>query len=165
MLNTLRSIFKNKELRKKFLLTIFILIGIRMGNQIPTYGVNTDYFKAIFENNAAFGFINSMTGDSFSRLSIFALSITPYITASIIMQLLMVAIPAIEEMAKDGVTGKDKFEKITYIVAGVLGFIEAAGMSIGFGNQGLLKSYTWYNCLILCFAHTLNVLLKLIYIL
>lgn len=144
----LRNVFRNKETKKKVFLTLLILLLIRLGSQIPTYGVNMDYFKSMLSLNAGLGFFNSLTGNSFSSLSIFTLSITPYITSSIIVQLLTIAVPKLEEISKDGPTGKEKIEKITYIVGGVLGFIQAAGMAIGFGKSGLLQSYTWYNCLI-----------------
>lgn len=140
--------FKNKELNKKILFTLLILVGIRLGNQIPTYGVNKLFFQSFLSGNASLSFLNSITGNSLKQLSVFALSITPYITASIIVQLLTIAIPALEDLSKDGKDGHDKIEKITYITAGVLGYVEALCMAIGFGKQGLLLSYKWYNCLI-----------------
>ena len=143
---------KQENLTKKILLTLLILIGIRLGNQIPTYGVNNLFFSSLMQGNASLSFLNSITGNSLKQLSIFALSITPYITASIIIQLLTIAVPALEELSKDGKDGHDKIEKITYITAGVLGYVEALCMAIGFGKQGMLLSYTWYNCLIVGFT-------------
>jgi len=118
-----------------------------LGNQIPTFGVNSSYFAELFKENSSFGFLNALTGNSLSQLSVLALSITPYITASIIVQLLTIAIPRLEEIAK-GMDGHEKIEKMTYIVAGILGYLEAGAMAVGFGKQGLLTSYTWYNCLL-----------------
>lgn len=148
MFQTLKNVLHNKSSRSKLLFTLMVLILVRLGNQIPTYGVNTSYFTEIFKQNSAFGFFNALTGNSFGSLSLFALSITPYITASIIIQLLTIAIPSLEELSKDGKSGKEKIEKITYIVAGTLGYLQALGMAVGFGQSGLLKSFTWYNCLI-----------------
>lgn len=139
---------KHSELKRKLLITFGILALIRFGSQIPTYGINTEFFSSLIETNAAMAFLNSITGNSLRQLSIFALSITPYITASIIIQLLTIAIPKLEEIAKDGPDGHDKIEKITYIAAGVLGYAEALAMAVGFGRRGLLISFTWYNILI-----------------
>lgn len=139
---------KHSELKKKLLITLGILALIRLGSQIPTYGINTEFFSSLIETNAAMAFLNSITGNSLRQLSIFALSITPYITASIIIQLLTVALPKLEEIAKDGPEGHNKIEKITYVAAGVLGYAEALAMAVGFGRRGLLISFTWYNVLI-----------------
>ena len=147
-MKTLNAILSNVESRKKFLFTLGMMLIVLIGGQIPTYGVNTSYFSEFFSQNGSLSFFNALTGNSLGRLSLFALSITPYITASIIIQLLMVAIPKLESMVKDNIDGQEKLEKMNYIVAGVLGFMEALAMSIGFGKKGLLLSYTWYNCLI-----------------
>ena len=138
----------NSDLKKKILITFGLLAAIRLGSQIPTYGVNLSFFKSLIETNASLAFWNSITGNSLEQLSIFALSITPYITASIIIQLLTIAIPKLEELTKDGPNGQKTLEKITYITGGVMGYIEALCMAIGFGKQGLFNSYTWYNVLI-----------------
>ena len=145
---TLKSIFKNEVVKKKLLITFGIILLVLLGSQIPTYGVNTSFFSSIFQENGTLNFFDALTGNSFSQLSLFALSITPYITASIVIQLLMVVFPSLSDMVKNNIDGKEKLDKITYITAGCLGYLEALAMSIGFGRQGLLISYTWYNCLI-----------------
>ena len=109
MCKSLLNAFKVKELRKKLLFVFLMLVVIRFGSNLPIPGVNAQYFSELFNsmsNNDAFGWFNTMTGGSFEQLSIFALSITPYITSSIIIQLLTVAIPALEEMQKDGEEGR-----------------------------------------------------------
>ena len=95
MLKTLRNAFKVKDVRDRLLYMFAMLVVIRIGSQLPIPGVDTSFFKELFasQNNDAFGFFNAMTGSSFTNMSVFALSITPYITSSIIMQLLTIAIP------------------------------------------------------------------------
>ena len=141
MLKTLQNAFKIKEVREKLLYTFFMLVVTRIGSQLPIPGVNTTFFQELFtrQSNDAFGFFNTITGGSFTNMSVFALSITPYITSSIIMQLLTIAIPKLEEMQKDGEDGRKKIATITRYVTVGLSLIEAAAMAIGFGNSGLLQ--------------------------
>ena len=143
MFSTLKNAFKIKEIRGKLLFTFLMLVVIRFGSQLPIPGVNRDYFASWFEaqTGGAFNFFDAFTGGSFSRMSVFALNITPYITSSIIMQLLTIAIPKLEEMQKDGEDGRKKIASITRYVIVALALIESAAMAIGFGNQGLLQKY------------------------
>ncbi|HIR14209.1 MAG TPA: preprotein translocase subunit SecY [Candidatus Choladousia intestinavium] len=140
MLETLKNAFRIKEIRKKLFFTFCMIIVIRFGSQLPVVGVNRDYFSQWFsqQSNDAFSFFSAFTGGSFERMSIFALSITPYITSSIIIQLLTIAIPALEEMHKDGEEGRKKINKITRYVTVALALIESLAMTIGFGNSGLI---------------------------
>ena len=143
MFSTLKNAFKIKDIRSKLLFTFLMLIVIRFGSQLPIPGVNRDYFSAWFEaeTGGAFNFFDAFTGGSFSRMSVFALNITPYITSSIIIQLLTIAIPKLEEMQKDGEDGRKKLASITRYVTVALALIESGAMAIGFGNQGLLQTY------------------------
>ena len=104
MLETLRNAFKIKDIRNRILFTFFMLVVIRIGSELPAPGVNGEVFKQWFESQSAdgFGFFNAITGGSFLNMSVFALNITPYITSSIIIQLLTIAIPKLEEMQRDG---------------------------------------------------------------
>ena len=102
MFETVRNAFKVKDLRKKIIFTLFILIVVRLGCQIPIPGVNSELISEWFSQNDSLDFFNQLTGGSFEKMSIFALNITPYITASIILQLLTIAIPRLEELHKDG---------------------------------------------------------------
>ena len=104
MLETLRNAFKIKDIRKKIIFTFLMLIVIRIGSCLPIPGVDSDVFANWFASQTAdgMGFFDAITGGSFYRMSIFALNITPYITSSIIMQLLTIAIPKLEEMQRDG---------------------------------------------------------------
>mgnify|MGYP001128954402 CR=1 FL=1 len=141
MLTTLKNAFKIKDIRNRLLFTLVMLVVIRFGSQLPVPGVNRTYFADWFaaQSNGAFNFFDAFTGGSFMNMSVFALNITPYITSSIIMQLLTIAIPKLEEMQKDGEDGRKKIATITRYVTVGLSLIEAAAMAIGFGNSGLLQ--------------------------
>lgn len=140
MLETIRNAFKVKDIRKRLLFTFALLVIVRIGSQLPIPGVSRDYFAQWFsQQTSALNFFNAMTGGSFTKMSIFALSITPYITSSIIMQLLTIAIPKLEEMQKDGEDGRKKIVGFTRYLNIGLSIIESAAMAIGFGNQQLLE--------------------------
>ena len=127
-----------------------MLVVIRIGSQLPIPGVETAFFKDFFaqQNNDAFGFFNAMTGSSFTNMSVFALSITPYITSSIIMQLLTIAIPKLEEMQRDGEDGRKKIAEYTRYVTVALALIESIAMAVGFGGQGLLSEFNAISVII-----------------
>ena len=150
MLKTLRNAWKIKEIRTKLIFTFLMLVVIRFGSELPIPGVKTDFFANFFANQStdAFGFFNAMTGGSFSSMSIFALSITPYITSSIIMQLLTIAIPKLEEMQRDGEDGRKKIAEYTRYLTVGLALIESIGMAVGFGGQGLLINYNVWSVVI-----------------
>ena len=143
MLKTLQNAFKIKEIREKLLYTFFMLIVIRIGSQLPIPGVQTTFFKELFErqSNDAFGFINTITGGSLTNMSVFALSITPYITSSIIMQLLTIAIPKLEEMQREGEDGRKKIAEYTRYLTVGLALMQSVAMSVGFGGRGLLLNF------------------------
>ena len=139
MLETLRNAFKVKDIRNRIIFTFLMLIVIRIGSQLPVPGVNGDVFKSWFESQAAgLGFFDAITGGSFLSMSVFALNITPYITSSIIMQLLTIAIPKLEEMHKDGAEGRKKIAEITRYVTVGLALFEASAMTFGFWRSGYL---------------------------
>lgn len=143
MFKTLLKALKVKEVRDKLLFTFLMLIVIRFGSQLPVPGVKTTFFAELFErqSNDAFGFFNTITGGSFTNMSIFALSITPYITSSIIMQLLTIAIPKLEEMQSEGEDGRRKIAEYTRYVTVALALMQSIAMSVGFGGRGLLLNY------------------------
>lgn len=150
MLKKIADAWRIKDIRKKIIFTFIMLCVIRFGSNIPIPGVNTSYFASFFASQAgdAFGFFNAITGGSFESLSILALSITPYITSSIIVQLLTIAIPALEEMQKEGEDGRKKIVAITRYLTIVLALVESIAMVIGFGNQGLLVQYDFLNIVV-----------------
>ena len=156
MFKTLRDAFKIKEVRRKILYVIMMLAVIRLGSQLPVPGVDTQFFANFFANNTndAFNFLNAFTGGGFDNFSIFALSITPYITSSIIIQLLTIAIPKLEEMQRDGEDGRKKLTAITRYVTVALALFESIAMAIGFGNRGLITEMTFINVTIVVAALT-----------
>jgi preprotein translocase subunit SecY len=141
LFKTLINAFKVKEIRKGLLFTLFILIVCRLGAQIPVPGVDSEavseYLAATLGDSN--NFLSSFTGGSFEQMSIFALGVTPYITSSIIIQLLTIAIPALEELQKDGEDGRKKLTAITRYVTILLSVIEGLGLSIGFDRSNLLE--------------------------
>ena len=145
MWQTLKDALKVPDIRKRLLFTLAILVLIRIGCQIPAPGVSTTYIANLLAQKTgdAFNFFDAMTGGSFMTMSIFALNISPYITSSIIMQLLTIAIPALEEMQKDGEEGRKKINKITRYLTLALALIESGAMTIGFGRQGLIPDFNW----------------------
>ena len=147
MIKTLTSAFKNKDIRKKLLYTLMMLVVIRIGSLLPIPGVDTEYFSTLLSgfNSGDLSYLSAFTGGSFEKMSLFALSITPYITSSIIMQLLTIAIPKLEEMQKDGEDGRKKIVAITRYVTVGLALIESAAMAFAFWNGGMLDSQNALN--------------------
>lgn len=149
MFQTIRNAFKVKEIRKGILYTFMMLVVIRFGSQLPTPGVDPTYLKRFFEQAGdALGFLNAVTGSSFENMSVLALSITPYITSSIIMQLLTIAIPKLEEMQKDGEDGRRKILEYTRYVTVALALLQSSAMAIGFGRQGFLVNYNAWSVIV-----------------
>ena len=145
---------KVKELRRKMLLIIGVMFIIRLLNQIPTPGVNHDYLKQILGGSGAMGFLDLMTGGSLSSLSILALNISPYSTASIVIELISIVFKQLDEMKRDGKHGQEELKKITLYSAIGLSFIQALAMSVGFGRKGMLTHFTWYWVLIITLIWT-----------
>ena len=147
MLRTLRDAFKVKDIRVRMLFTFFMLIVIRIGCQIPVPGINGELFKEWFasQTGGAFSFFDAITGGSFLDMSIFALNITPYITSSIIIQLMTIAIPQLEEMHKDGEDGRKKLTAITRYVTVGLAVMQSVALAISFGRQGWLYDYSVWS--------------------
>lgn len=147
MITTLKNAFKIKEIRLKLLFTFAMLVVIRIASQLTVPGVDPSYFANWFaqQTSDAFSFFDAITGGSFVSMSILALGINPYITSSIIIQLLTIAIPKLEEMQKDGEDGRKKMASLTRYVTVVLALVQATAMAIGFGRQGLLINYNALN--------------------
>ena len=150
MLETLRNAFKIEDIRKRIGYTFLMLIVIRIGSQLPIPCVNSEVFANWFANQGgdAFSFLDAITGGSFYQMSVFALNITPYITSSIIIQLLTIAIPKLEELQKDGEEGRKKITKITRYLSVILALVEAIAMAIGFGRSGYLDKFNVINVLL-----------------
>lgn len=142
MFESFINVFKIKDLRRRILFVFLMLVVVRLGSGIPVAGVDPDVFKNLFNSAGdSMSFFDAITGGSFEKMSVFALSITPYITSSIIMQLLTIAIPKLEEMQRDGEQGRKKMTQITRIVTVALALLESTAMAIGFGRSGYLTEF------------------------
>lgn len=128
--------------------SVLILVVYRLLSHIPLPFVNADYISAMVDSNGSLGLLNTFTGGNLSKMSVVALGITPYITASIVLQLLGVVFPKLAALQKEGSTGQKKMKQLTIGLAVVLGAIQSICMFIGYGKQGMLSSYTWYTVLI-----------------
>lgn len=147
MFETVKGAFKTKDIRSRIFYTFMMLIVIRLGSQIPIPGINRSFFTQMFarNNGGTFSFLNAFTGGSFEQMSIFALSISPYITSSIIIQLLTIAIPRLEELQKEGEEGRKILTTYTRYTTVILSVLQSAGTAIGFGRQGLIPNYNAFS--------------------
>ncbi len=150
MLKTLRNAFKIKDVRRRLFYVLLMLVVVRIGSQLPIPGVDSNYFKNWFasQSSDAFNFFDAFTGGSFTEMSIFALSITPYITSSIIIQLLTIAFKSLEDMQRDGEEGRKKLTAITRYVTIGLALFQSIAMTIGFGNKGLIPDMNFLKGLV-----------------
>lgn len=156
MLQTVRRAFQVEEIRQRLFFTFLMLIVVRLGSELPTPGVDPTYIQNFFASQTgdAFNFFDAFTGGSFTQMSVFALSITPYITSSIIVQLLTIAIPKLEELQKEGEEGRKKMTAITRYLTVALALIESAAMAIGFGRQALLVEFNFVNAAVVIMTLT-----------
>ena len=140
----LKTIRKNKDLQKKLLITFLLLVLTQFLSNIPTPGINRDTLSTFFESNLgqALGFFSLFSGNSLQNMSMFMLGISPYITASIILQLLRVSFTKFDDMAKDGKEGERKYKIITYASGAIFGVIQAIPLAISFGKSGVLVENT-----------------------
>lgn len=143
MLAALANIFRITELRQKVIFTLAMFIVFRAGTHIPVPGVNASVIEQLFRSGNLFGLLDMFSGGALSKFSIFAMSITPYINASIILQLLKVVVPTLEQWSKEGEEGFKKTTKLTRMLTVALAFIQACGMAYGLrmaiNNPGILS--------------------------
>lgn len=136
MIKTFTGLFKNKEIRGKILFTLAMLFIFRLGAAIPVPGIDASSIRESIENNSVLSMMNLLGGGSLQQLSIFAMGVGPYITASIVIQLLsMDVIPSLTEMAKSGQQGRQQLDRITRYLAVVLSFVQAYTMIYAFNHQ------------------------------
>jgi len=135
---TLRNAWQIKDLRKKILYTLFMIVIFRLGSVIPVPLVNSQALADLAQNGGLFGLLDQFSGGAFSQATIFAMSITPYVNSSIIMQLLAVAIPALERLSKEGEEGRKKIASWTRYLTVILAFIQATGLY--FGIKGIVTT-------------------------
>jgi preprotein translocase subunit SecY len=152
VLQTLRNAFKVPELRKKILWTILLVAVFRLGTHIPLPGINSDYLKNLSNSGGLLGFYDMLSGGAFSRSSILALGVMPYINASIIMQLLTVAIPQLEQLQKEGDTGRKKIQNATRYVSLGISFILAYGILATISSSGATNGINLMQKIIIVFA-------------
>ena len=138
MFSALANVYKIPELRQKIIFTLIMFAVFRLGTHIPVPGVDPSAIEQLFATGNLFGLLDLFSGGAFSKFSIFAMSITPYINAAIIMQLLTVVIPTLEQWSKEGQEGHKKTTKVTRYLTVALAFFQAIGMSVGL-KQAILN--------------------------
>lgn len=151
MLETLRNAWRVDDIRKKLIYTFVVIVLFRIGSAIPVPYVDSaklaDYFSSASVSTSLLGYFNLLSGDAFSKATLFALSISPYITASIVMQLLTVAIPALERLQKSGPDGQEKIKRITRYVTVALALVTAYGYYLTI--KSFLYTTNWFACLVI----------------
>jgi len=152
VLQTLKNAFKVPDLRKKVLWTILLVAVFRMGSHIPLPGINSEYLKGLASSGGLLGFYDMISGGAFSRSSILALGVMPYINASIIVQLLTVAIPQLEQLSKEGQNGRKKIQEATRYVAFGISFILAYGIFATISSSGATAGLQLTQKIIVVFA-------------
>ncbi|WP_035292504.1 preprotein translocase subunit SecY [Clostridium sp. KNHs214] len=154
MLSTLRNAWKVKELKQRMIFTLLMIAIFRMGNFIPVPGIDTSKLTTLAKSGTLFGFYDLLSGGAFSRFSIFAMGVTPYINASIIMQLLTFAIPSLESLSKEGEEGRKKIQNYTKAFSIVLGFLQAFGTYAIITGYGALKPMSAFNIFVIMLTLT-----------
>lgn len=152
IIETLRNAWKIADLRKRILVTLFFLLLFRLGAAIPVPGLNPDILKELLGGASIFNFANIIGGGALARATIFALGITPYITASIIMNLLAVAIPKLEQLAKEGEEGRKIMAQYTRYGTVVLAFLQATGFY--FGLRDAVMTRGWFSFMTITLTFT-----------
>ena len=153
MFSTIRNAWSIPDLRKKILYTILMLVIFRFGSYIPVPGLNAEALKELVgDGNTLFGLYNTLTGGAFAQATIFAMSITPYVNSSIIMNLLTVAIPALERLQKEGEEGRKKIAQYTRYLTVILAFIQATGLYFGIANVVTNRSFLSFIVVALTFT-------------
>ena len=149
MLSTLRNAWKVPDLRMKILWTVFLVVIFRMGSHIPVPGIDTIQLNKMMNSEGLLGFYNLISGGSLARFSIFALGVVPYINASIIMQLLTIAIPQLEQLSKEGEDGRKKIQNITRYASIFIGIVMAVGTYLLMYKSNALKETNLMSILLI----------------
>ncbi len=145
MLSALKNAFKVEELRRKLLFVLAMIAVYRIGAHIPVPGIDSQALEKFFQGQGVLGFLDMFSGGALRRFTIFAMSISPYITASIIMQLLTVVVPKLEELAKQGQEGRKVITRYTRYATVVLGLIQGTGITLMIKNYGAIANPTFFN--------------------
>ncbi len=163
----LKQVFHSKEIRNKILFTLFIIVIFRLFSHIPVPGVNIDTIKSILASNQLLGTFSLLTGGGLSRFSLMLMGISPYITASIIIQLLAVIVPSLENLSKEGDAGREKINRYTRILTVPLAFLQAYGMirlldlNIAAGQTAIVADTSWANILFIMLAVTAGTMISM----
>lgn len=152
--NLFANIFANKELKDRIVYTFMMFVVFRLGVRIPVPGVDASVIENIFQSGNLFGFLDLFSGGALSKFSIFAMSITPFINAQIIMQMLVAVIPSLEELRKDGQEGFKQIQKMTRYFTIFLAFVQAFGISYGLRANGALVDNSWFFLFFVCVVLT-----------
>ena len=149
MLNTLKTAFKVEDVRKRIIYTLFMFVVIRLGANVPIPGINTAALQGVFASNEGLlSMLDAFSGGAFRNMTLFALGIIPYINSSIIMNLLTIAIPVLEEMQKEGEDGRKKIATITRYVTMVLALIQAVAITLTLHAQGMFIQWNFFSALV-----------------
>lgn len=151
MFTTFINAFKIKDLRKKILYTLLLLVIYRLGSAIPIPGINVQAWQQSIEGMALFDFMSLLSGSALSQFTLFAMGISPYITGSIVMQLLAIAIPSLEKMSKEE-DGRKKIEKITRYVGVGLSLVQSLGIIVSYGKSIVTGGAWSYIVICVCSA-------------
>ena len=143
-METWKNIWRNKTVKKELYHVCFLLLIVQILSAIPVPGINASYFKEMIQQNSSLAFLNTMTGNSLSSMTFMALSITPFITASIMIQLLGVVFPKIHEMERGMEDERKLIKRATILLGGVIALLESFAIATSFGKRGLLIEYRWY---------------------
>lgn len=158
MLSVFKNAWKVADLRKRMLYTLFIIVVFRFGANVMVPFINSNALSGLFDNESVkgslFGYFSMLAGDAFSNATLFALGVSPYITASIVIQLLTIAIPPLERIAKSGPEGQAKISKITRYVTIVLAIITSYGYYATIKSQGMIENDSWFAAIVIIACHT-----------
>jgi len=141
MLQAVRNAFVLPDLRRKLLFTFIILVVYRLASHVPVPGIDPEALRRVFESNQLLGFLDLLSGGAMSSFSVMALGVYPYITSSIIMQLLQPIIPQLEELAKEGEAGRNKLNQYTHLVTIPLAFLQGFGQATILQQQGVISNF------------------------
>ncbi len=148
MIESIKNMWKIVDLRKKILFTLAMIVIYRLGAYIPVPGIDVEVIRQYINQGALLGFLDVMSGGALNNFSIFAMGISPYINASIILTLLTIAIPALERISKEGVEGRKKISQYTRYLTVVLGLVQAIGLTIGLRSAMIEPGWTTYIIMI-----------------
>lgn len=137
-METWKNIWRNKAVKKELYHVCFLLLIVRILSAIPVPGINASYFREMIQQNSSLAFLNTMTGNSLSSMTFMALSITPFITASIMIQLLGVVFPKIHKMERGMEDERKLIKRATILLGGVIALLESFAIATSFGKRGLL---------------------------